>query len=1550
MTYDPTTGKITVPAGVGSFTVSYPTTDDSDVEANETLTVTIDGVTGTGTILDNDKPGISGIEPNGPGVADDAVVEGNPLSYTVTLTEPTQTAVTYSFTTGGSATPGADYGVPSFDNGVTYDPTTQTITVPAGVDSFTVSYPTIDDTAIEGNETLILTVGGVSGTGTIIDNDFNTPPTITDATAVVSEEGLAHGLPDNNGVSDTTNQKQVVGKLAVADAQGDQLVVTLTAPVAALTSGGQAVTWSGNGSQTLIGTVGNEEAIRVTIDHEGNYQVTLSKPLDHPVKNAEDVLDFDIGVQVSDGQSLTQCKLTVVVEDDMPLRVDSVSNIVVDVPQIMIGGLQAGWVNPVFESGTGQVVQSNTDSDAYTDKLMWGTSASGNGQSGYSLVDNAAFSGSGMVVTPGSVFKLAEFTHHNWPINANSSTLDKVTMEMKMTVVIDGVVTPITFQVQLDHTETPNTNGSQDPASRDIVTLPTQDVTVQINGQHYVFRLEGFKDKSGNIVNAIYTDEEANNVFDIYGSVRSTDSLPSITGTVPIEAGADGLGSFAWGDLSSQYGTMVAKADGSYEFVLNRETRDSLQPGQVIKQTFTYTVTDKDGDTVHNTLTIDIGTPQVINLGWTITATVSEEGLPGGVPDSTGVSDTTDAATTSGALAIPGIEGALSVTLGTPTVQLTSGGVPVTWSSNGTNTLIGLANGAEVIRVTVDSQGQYQVVLSKPIDHPVKNVEDVLKFDVSLKISNGSAVSYGTLTVAVEDDAPKAVPELQTVQVAQQDTNVMLMLDVSGSMGGARLQVMKESVITMLDQYDALGDVMVRVVTFSSSASAYQSNWVSVAEAKAYVNGLTAPVGGSTNYDAALQTAMKAFADAGKIAGGKNVSYFLTDGAPNAGTDWSEISGNQTTAGIQANEEALWKGFLESNQINSFAYGMGTGATTGQMNPVAYDGVGKVDTSSVVVADIAELPPILRDSVGVNFGGNMLNGTLGSGSGIGADGGRIDSVEINGTTYGFGGTVSGTARGTYNAATNEWTISTLRNGNVSAGGKIVIDMDDGSYTYTPPITTSPFVENIGFTLRDTDGDTASSTLAISVKPATLQLESTAQTITGINLGLGGEYFGYNDNRTGVAGDDTTKYSGATRIHADDRNGGNLTTLNQIETIIEGRNGDSTLIGSARSSSATATDAVFSANKLEFGFSSVGGTGTLFSNDLGQNRVVQAGGTPISAQTGSGSGDNNLQRFLQGTTATNADSLQVTGGLGDTSDAIIRMVGYISIPAGGSYDFRITADDGYRVLIGGEEIARRDAIQSTTTHSFTGRVIDEGLQSIEVLYWDQGGHASLRIEVKASGAADSAYKVLGVDEFALFSPADYAKLGLEQLAAHQDIVESATNGVYQIRSGAIHDGDNQDEQIIGSAGRDIINGGGGNDTIDGAAGSDTLRGGAGDDLLTGGLGSDTFVWAFGDQGTAAAPARDTISDFNIAPKAAGGDVLDLRDLLVGEQHANGTGNLTDYLHFSKSGSNTVIDIKPTGNGDVLQQITLSGVDLTANSTLNDQAIIQDLLTKGKLITD
>ncbi|WP_421259014.1 type I secretion C-terminal target domain-containing protein, partial [Aeromonas sp. 600886] len=55
VTYNSTTGKITVPAGVSDFTVTIPTVNDRLVETNETLSVTIGGQNGTGTIVDNDR-------------------------------------------------------------------------------------------------------------------------------------------------------------------------------------------------------------------------------------------------------------------------------------------------------------------------------------------------------------------------------------------------------------------------------------------------------------------------------------------------------------------------------------------------------------------------------------------------------------------------------------------------------------------------------------------------------------------------------------------------------------------------------------------------------------------------------------------------------------------------------------------------------------------------------------------------------------------------------------------------------------------------------------------------------------------------------------------------------------------------------------------------------------------------------------------------------------------------------------------------------------------------------------------------------------------------------------------------------------------------------------------------------------------------------------------------------------------------------------------------------------------------------------------------------
>lgn len=173
------------------------------------------------------------------------------------------------------------------------------------------------------------------------------------------------------------------------------------------------------------------------------------------------------------------------------------------------------------------------------------------------------------------------------------------------------------------------------------------------------------------------------------------------------------------------------------------------------------------------------------------------------------------------------------------------------------------------------------------------------------------------------------------------------------------------------------------------------------------------------------------------------------------------------------------------------------------------------------------------------------------------------------------------------------------------------------------------------------------------------------------------------------------------------------------------------------------------------------------------------------------------------------------------------------------------------------------------------------------------------------------------------------------------------------------GNDGNDTLNGGNGSDQLEGGAGNDTLNGGAGADTLLGGAGNDTLDGGLAdgvSDVFQWELADRGTQGSPALDTINNFGTATAGAGGDVLDLRDLLNGEDQGMGTGNLLKFLSFELSGADTIVHISSNGGfgggyapAEEDQRITLTGVDLVTGFA-NDQAIIQQLLTDGKLIVD
>ena len=260
------------------------------------------------------------------------------------------------------------------------------------------------------------------------------------------------------------------------------------------------------------------------------------------------------------------------------------------------------------------------------------------------MVDNTSFTSStGSTITAGTAFKLGDFTHVNYGINSNSSTLDYTDVTIRMDVVINGVSTPVAFAVRLNHTETPNSSDAL--ASRDIITLPSQTVSVEIAGQSYTVNLLGFKDKSGNIVNTIYTDENTDkNTFGIFAQINSTQAPVQASGDLLSQTGADGAflsevtidgTRYAYSNLNGGGVTVVSGADrgvfsaaeqvltvktamgGTFVIDLDDGNYTYTAPTTVTAsaaERLDFTVRDADGDTASASVVVNVAPPANITL------------------------------------------------------------------------------------------------------------------------------------------------------------------------------------------------------------------------------------------------------------------------------------------------------------------------------------------------------------------------------------------------------------------------------------------------------------------------------------------------------------------------------------------------------------------------------------------------------------------------------------------------------------------------------------------------------------------------------------------------------------------------------------------------------------------------------------------------------------------------------------------------------------------------------------------------------------------------
>ncbi|WP_421254243.1 type I secretion C-terminal target domain-containing protein [Aeromonas sp. 600948] len=299
------------------------------------------------------------------GVSSESVTEGGNLLHKVTLSDATQEATEYDFAIRGSGNNPAsnqDWGNAQFSNGVTYNSTTGKITVPAGVSDFTVTIPTVNDRLVETNETLSVTIGGQSGTGTIVDND-RAPVTTGGYSAGKEDTPLVlkwaqFGASDDQAASDLSvqiNTLPLSGKLEYLNAAGQWIAVKV----------GDLVSYADIDSGHLRFVPSLNESSSNALN--GGGTTTGNQQGDYAT----------LGYQISDGANLSNSGKLVIditaVADKPVVDISLTGNGVPLYTQYPSSGISTGaFQSSNFNKGNFGITNSLTDSTTSQDQVVGG--------------------------------------------------------------------------------------------------------------------------------------------------------------------------------------------------------------------------------------------------------------------------------------------------------------------------------------------------------------------------------------------------------------------------------------------------------------------------------------------------------------------------------------------------------------------------------------------------------------------------------------------------------------------------------------------------------------------------------------------------------------------------------------------------------------------------------------------------------------------------------------------------------------------------------------------------------------------------------------------------------------------------------------------------------------------------------------------------------------------------------------------------------------------------------------------------------------------------
>jgi VCBS repeat-containing protein len=1391
-----------------------------------------------------------------------SVTEGAAGSYTLTLTSAATTAVTVNLSYNGTAANGTDY------TGIT------TVTIPAGSSSANFNIATLDDLLAEALENLTVTIASATGGG--------------------FENLVISGT--NNTVTTAITDNDPTPSLAINDVTVNEAAGTATFTVTLSAASGQTVAVGYNTSNGTA-TAGTDytSATGTLTFAPGQTTRTITVPITNDTMR-ETIESFFVNLINPTNATVSDAVGVGMITDNDPIP--TISTIT---SATMVEGVSI--VHTVTLSNPSSVVTT------YNYTLGGGTATGG----GTDYTTPPTFS-NGVTLSGGVLTVPAGVTSFTVTVPTTDDTIDEGASE-NYSLTVGGVTAVGTI-----------TDNDAPP------TLTVSDVSVnEGTGSNYAVFAVNLSAASSM---AITTSLALANVTAIGGSgTGNTIDYQNNNIEVSHDNGVTWAG-----------GTSITFSAGDTDALVRVLIRANSST-DAASETFTLTATTTAGTTANVS---DIGTATIIEDSRDIERRSDNDATEGG--DIVMQYDIAAGATASYSYSVYGTASATD--LGAPvfTVTRSSGAGPHSVTLSGG--LLTITGGVTRFSVTYPTIND---TLDEPIETVIVNIGGALTSATITDDDNAPSISINDVTVNEAAGTATFTVTLstasgQTVAVDYDSTSGTAVIggDFTATSGTVTFAPgVTTQTITVPINNDAVYE---GAETFKVNLSSPINATISDSQGVGTIMDNGTGVGGTDNDtpsfsvssvtvsdDAAgFATFVVSLSNASSVA--TVFSLALANGtATGGGTDYG--AAGATNLQVSTNNGATWVNATTATIAPSDTYVLvRTPITADVLNEVgetftltATRTSGVTSNASAVgnatITDVNNAPVAVNDvpvSTLQEDGGTAATTILAGNAILGGSGSMPDSDPTNDTL-----TITGAVAGT-GAVVGAVTLTSPL---VVRGiyGDLQISAD-GSYTYTldnSRIQTQNLINgqvaNDVFTYKITDGnggfDSATITVAIT---GTLDLTAiTPQPEAIIADGLMGEYYGYND--TAITGN---------RVHADDGTAtslgtsSNLESVEDIEKIINGRNvamgGPDNVVGTANAGVTDAADVRFAVRTLNYG------TTPVVSGDLGGNSAQAAGSILAPQDDVAGSTTNALANFLDQDASTavvqagtpTGGAVGTQTGLGKTTDAIVRMTGYVYLERG-NYDFRVTADDGFRLKVGGETLLEFDGNQAPTTRTFNNVEVSDlisGLTSIELLYWEQGGNANLQFEFKPSSS--STWVPFSLDSIAFFSTNSVPTLTDTRI---QDIVETSVNQQYELRTGSVLDGDANTNTLTGAAGRDYIQGFGGADILigngaadflDGGDGDDNLDGGDGNDILVGGAGADTMTGGTGDD----IYRIDSAGDVVIEAAGEGTDTIEIEStynpgvytiaanfenvLLNGSANTNVTGNTLDNRITGNDGNNVL----------------------------------------------